>query len=282
MALLLGAFVLLQSATPVAAQTGNQSAATAEGIAVLPDASFEGMFRKFASPSTDFSRLYSWDAQMALGVSVLRKGRDALLFRSTFQSVGTENVGSQISVGGTGYILSLGYEHTHSPEVTLSAGLTHLSSHLTRDLDEKLEEIRREGGVVPDVVDPSEYNVVFFSARRTLSTWWFTPVVEISIQPVNFRFNGQPAGSARPIYLASRSTLWRGIGTSIVATTQHEIGPNAFNYFAVAFQLDGRSRPEGRLQVFVGGSPGGGLHVSPNVGALRDGFALGIRMAFGA
>jgi len=282
LALLLGVCCLVQTATPAAAQTGNEPASTTPGIAVLPDASFDAMFRKFASPSTDFSRLYSWDAHMALNVSVLRKERDALTFRSTFQSVGTENVGSKISVGGTGYILSLGYEHSRSPELTLSAGLTHLSSHLTRDLDEKLEEIRREGGIVPDVADPSEYNVVFFAARRKLPTWWFTPEVEISIQPVNFRFNGQPAGPARPIYLGTRATLWRGSGASIVAATQHEIGPNGFNYFAVAFQLDGRSRPEGRLQLFVGGSPGGGLHVSPNVGALRDGFALGVRMAFGA
>ena len=265
----------------MAAQTGKEPAATAPGLAVLDDASFDAMFRKFTSPSTDFSRLYSWDAHMALKVSVLRKGRDALRFHSTFQSVGTENLGSQISVGGTGYILSLGYEHSHSSEVTLSAGLTHLSSHLTRDLDGKLEEIRSEGGIVPDVVDPSEYNVFFFAARRKLPTWWFTPEVEISIQPVNFLFNGEPADPVRPVYLATRWAIWRGSGTSIVATTQHEIGPNGFNYFAVAFQLDGRSRPEGRLQLFVGGSPGGGLHVSPNVGALRDGFALGVRMAFG-
>jgi len=153
---------------------------------------------------------------------------------------------------------------------------------LVQTIDEKLDEIRREGGIIPDVVDPSEYNVFFFSARRTLPTWWLTPEVEVSIQPVNFRFNGQPAGRVRPIYLGTRLTPWRGGGTSIVVTTQHEIGPNGFNYFAVAFQLDGRSRPEGRLQLFVGGSPGGGLHVSPNVGALRDGFALGVRMAFGA
>jgi len=279
--LLFGACCLVQSATPAAAQTANGSAPT-ERLTVLPDAAFEALFRKFASPSTDFSRLYSWDAQMALDAAVLRKGRDTLTFRSTFQSVGTENVGSQVSVGGTGYILSLGYQHAHSPEVMLSAGLTHLSSHLTRDLDEKLDEIRREGGIIPDVVDPSEYNVFFFSARRTLPTWWLTPEVEISIQPVNFRFNGRPAGRVRPIYLGTRLTPWRGGGTSIVVTTQHEIGPNGFNYFAVAFQLDGRSRPEGRLQLFVGGSPGGGLHVSPNVGALRDGFALGVRMAFGA
>jgi hypothetical protein len=249
---------------------------------VFPHASFEAMFRKFASPTTDFSRLYSWDAHMALDVTVLRLGRDAIRFRSTFQTVGTENVGEQISVGGTGYILGLGYTHAYSPEFSIGTGLLHLSSHLTRDLDAKLEEIRLEGGLVPDVIDPPEYNVVFFSAQRKLPTIRFAPELEIAIEPVNFRFNGGPAGEVRPVYIGSRSTLWRGTGKSLVARTQHEIGTNFFNYFSVVIQLDGTSQPEGRLQLFVGGSPGHQLHVSPNVGALRDGLAVGVRMAFGA
>jgi hypothetical protein len=203
-------------------------------------------------------------------------------FRSTFQTVGTENIGSQVSVGGTGYLLGVGYVHTLSPNATLSAGIAHLSSHLTRDLDEKLEELRSAGITVPVVGDPSEYNVIYVAAYRKLSTWRFAPEFEIVFEPVNFRFNGSPAGGVRPLYLGTRWRLWRGTRQSIVARTQHEIGENPFNYFSLSLDLHGRNQAEGRLQMFVAASPGNQLHVSPNIGALRDGIAMGIRIAFSA
>jgi hypothetical protein len=66
------------------------------------------------------------------------------------QSVGTENFGSRVSVGGTGYLLGIGYVHVRSTNFRMSAGIAHLSSHLTRDLDEKVDEERlsplRPGG----------------------------------------------------------------------------------------------------------------------------------------
>ncbi|HUQ71575.1 MAG TPA: hypothetical protein VM165_18750 [Planctomycetaceae bacterium] len=281
-AILFVACSLAGRAAPVHAQAGDAAVPSTGGLAIFPDASFDAMFRKFAPPATDFSPVYSWDAHMGLDVTVLRTGPGAISFRSTFQSVGTENLDSQIGVGGTGYILGLAYVHTLSPDFRLSAGLVHLSSHLTRDLDDKLDEIREAGGSVPSVNDPSEYNVFFFAVYRQVSTWPFHPEFEIAIEPVNFRFNGSTPGTVRPVYMSSRWTMWRGTGKSIVAGTQHEIGVNPFNYFSLSFQLDGRSRPEGRLQFFVSASSGHGLHVSPNVGALRDGVALGIRMAFGA
>jgi hypothetical protein len=269
---------------------GAAPAAHAQGSAVdqtpldgvLPDASIEAGFRKYTPPSSDLSALYSWDAHMNLTLTAFRRGAGAVKFRSLFQTAGTENIGSRVSVGGTGYVLGLGYTHTYSPDFLLSGGLLHLSSHLTRDLDEKLEEIRIEGGSVPDVADPSEYNVFFIGIYRRFSTWRFTPEIELVVEPVNFHFNGRPAGGVRPVYLGSRWTLWRGSRKSIVARSQHEIGPGYFNYFSLTFQLDGRSQPEGRLQIFVGASPGDQLHVSPNIGALRDGIAVGLRMAFGA
>ena len=281
--MLFGACCLVGQTTVVKAQAQESAAEETQGRdVVLPDASFEAMFRKYTPPTNDFSRLYSWDAEMALNVTVVRVGSGRVNFRSTFQTVGTENIGSQVSVGGTGYLLGLGYVHTLSTNFTLSAGIAHLSSHLTRDLDEKLEEIRRAGVTVPVVADPSEYNVIYVAGYRKLSTWRFTPEFEIVVEPVNFRFNGSPAGDVRPVYLGTRWTLWRGTQKSIVARTQHEIGENPFNYFSLALALHGRSQAEGRFQMFIGASPGNDLHVSPNIGALRDGIALGIRIAFRA
>lgn len=187
-----------------------------------------------------------------------------------------------MSVGGTGYLLGFGYVHTYSDDFKVSAGITHFSSHLTRDLDDKLEEERNRGATIPIVDDPSEYNVIFFKGQARLSAYPFTPELDVVVQPVNFRFNGSQAGYVRPVYLGTRFTLWHGHNKSVVAETQHEIGKNPFNSFSLSFELYARNQPEGRFRIFVTASPGHTLHISPNTGGLRDGIAVGIRMKFRA
>ena len=264
------------------AQARGNSAVGGQEQGGFPDASFEAAFRKYMPPKNIFSPFFAWDAHMVLNLTVFRKGSSAVNFQGVFQSVGTENLGSRVSVGGTGYVLGLGYVHTYSADFTLSAGITHLSSHLTRDLDDKLDEETGKGATIPIVADPSEYNVFFFKAYRRFSAWRFTPEVQIAVEPMNFNFNGGRRDYVRPVYLATRSTLWKGGEKSIVAETQHEIGKNSFNNFSVSFELYARNQPEGRFQIFVSASPGHNLHVSPNIGALRDGIAFGIRMHFRA
>ena len=266
----------------VEAQAPGNSAVGTPGQGGFPDASFDAAFRKYTPPKNIFSPFYSWDAHMALNLTVFRKGPGAVSFQGIFQSVGTQNLGSKVSVGGTGYVLGLGYVHTYSADFKLSAGIAHLSSHLTRDLDDKLEEETDKGAPIPIVADPDEYNVFFFTAYRRFSPWRFTPELEIAIEPMNFRFNGGRPGYVRPVYLGSRSTLWHGNQKSIVTGTQHEIGKNPFNSFSLSFELFARNQPEGRFQIFVSASPGHNLHVSPNIGGLRDGIAFGIRMHFRA
>jgi len=267
---------------PAAVEAQGRASSTSETQGGFPDASFDAAFRKYTPPKNKFSPFYAWDAHMALGLTVFRTGSSAVQFTGLFQTIGTENLGSKVSVGGTGYVLSLGYVHSYSADVKLSAGLAHLSSHLTRDLDDKLEEETLKGTTIPVVSDPSEYNVFFFRAHWKLSAWPFRPELEVVLEPVNFEFNGGDAGDVRPVYFGTRSTLWRGNQKSLVAETQHEIGGNPFNNVSLSFELFARGQPEGRFQIFVSASPGHHVHVSPNIGALRDGIALGIRMHFRA
>jgi hypothetical protein len=278
-AALFGALCLCVPTEVEAQAPGNAANETQGGF---PDASFDATFRKYTPPGNIFSPFYSWDAHMALGVTVFRKGSGAVDFSGVFQTIGTENLGSKVSVGGTGYLLGLGYVHTYSADFKLSAGITHLSSHLTRDLDEKLEEERDRGATIPVVTDPDEYNVLFFKGYRKLSARPFTPELVVVVAPIGFRFNGSPRLHIRPVYLGTRLTLWQGNQKSIVAETQHEIGENPLNNFSLLFELYARNQPEGRFQLFVSASPGHGLHVSPNIGGLRDGIAFGIRMHFRA
>jgi hypothetical protein len=280
-AMLFGALCLF-APTAIEAQARGQSANQTEEPGALPDASFEAAFRKYTPPKNIFSPFYSWDAHMASSLTVFRKGPGAVNFSAVFQTIGTENLGSKVSVGGTGYLLGLGYVHTYSADFKLSAGIRHLSSHLTRDLDDKLDEETSKGATIPIVADPSEYNVFFFKAYRKFSASPFTPELEIVIEPINFRFSGGRAGDVRPVYLRTRSTLWQGDQKSIVAETQHEIGKNPFNTFSLSVELYARNQPEGRFQIFASASPGHDLHVSPNIGGLRDGIAFGIRMHFRA
>jgi hypothetical protein len=280
-AMLFGVLCLLAPAV-VEAQSPERSAPEPELQGGFPDASFETTFRKYTPPTNVFSPFYAWDADMALNLTVFRKGPGAVDFRGVIQAVGTENFGSRVSVGGTGYLLGLGYVHTYSADFRLSAGIRHLSAHLTRDLDEKLEDERSEGSTIPVVADPSEYNVFFFHVYRKFAAYPFTPELEVAIEPISFRFSGGRGADVRPVYLGSRSTFWQGDQKSVVAETQHEIGKNPFSRFSLILHLYERNQRKGRFQIFVSASPGRSMHVSPNVGGVRDGIALGIRVKFQA
>ena len=75
-AMLIGACCLVGQTTVVEAQAQENAAENAQGRStVLPDASFEAMFRKYTPPTNEFSRLYSWDAFLALNLTVVRAGR---------------------------------------------------------------------------------------------------------------------------------------------------------------------------------------------------------------
>jgi hypothetical protein len=245
-----------------------------------PEAAFEAAFEKYVFPDTPFSPFYSWDAHMRLDVSVFRKGSGGLNFTSTFQTIGTQNLGSKVSVGGTGYLLGVGHVQAMSDELALQGGFTHLSSHLTRDLDGKVDEQRREGEDIPVVEDPDEFNVVWFGLYRKMPAWPFRPEIEIIVTPVNFLFTGDDAGDVRPVYVRTGFTLWRGARKSVTAATRHEIGHNAFNSFSLSWELFTAAQQEGRVQLFVAATPGDSFHVSPHIGGLRDGLAFGVRLRF--
>ena len=250
----------------------------AERQGALPDASFATAFRKYTPPRNRFSPFYSWDAEMALNLTLFRKGPGAVRFRGVMQTLGTENLGSKVSVGGTGYIIDVGYVHAYSAAFALSAGVSHLSSHLTRDLDDKLEEERVGGAAIPIVDDPSEYNVPYFKVYREFQRVPLTPAIEIAVEPISFRFNAAPRAAPRPVYLATRWRLWHGRESSLAAETQHEFGKNPFNQLALVLGLYTGTGRDGRLQIFLSVSPGSSMHVSPNIGGLRDGIAFGARV----
>jgi hypothetical protein len=246
----------------------------------LPDASFDTTFRKYTPPDNTFSPFYSWDASMRLDVTVYRRASSALAFTGIIQAIGTENLGRQVSVGGTGYILTGAYVRARSPALTLSAGMTHLSSHLTRDLDDKIAEERTDGRTIPVVKDPDQYNVFFF---KVSSTFWTGPAalnLDLVVQPITFRLFGDLRGNSRPLFAATRWTPWRGDRKSLTVETQHEVGARPFNRFSLALGLFERRQSDGRLQLVVSASPGAELHVSPNIGAFRNGISLGVRVKF--
>ena len=241
----------------VGAQAAAPPASDPQGQGAFPDASFDASFRQYVPLDNLYSPYYLWDANMALAVTVYRKGRGAVDFGAVFQTAGTENLGTQVGVGGTGYILRAGYVRRVSRTLSLSAGIAHLSSHLTRDLDDKTDEQRREGAVIPDVQDPDEYNVAYLGARLVFERWPLEPELEVVFEPVNFRFDLGHAPYARPLYLGTRSTLWRRGRKTVALETQHEIGNNAFNYFCLLLELFPKGQRDGRFQLFVAGSPAG-------------------------
>lgn len=246
----------------------------------LADAVFEASFQKFMPPETIYSPYYSWDAAMGLDLTVFRKGSSAFGFTGVVQTAGTENLGTKVGVGGTGYVLRFEYERALSRGRTVAAGVSHLSSHLTRDLDDKTDERRREGARIPEVVDPDEYNAVFVRGVATMSRWPLGPEIEIVLQPLNFRFDFGRARYVRPVYVRGRWVLWRGVRRLMAMETQHEIGRRPFHHLAVSLELCAKKQSRGRFQVFASVCPGSSLHTSPYIGGLRGGMAVGFRMRF--
>ena len=242
----------------------------------FPDASFFAAFRKYAPPENSFSPFYSWDAYLGLDVTAFRKGVHGVELATILQTVGTENLGERVSVGGTGYILGVGYTHAFR-RFKGSIGIRHLSSHLTRDLTHKEEDVAAGGGVVPTVKDASEYNVVFLKTA-------FSPVppaeVTVIVNPISFEFDGDWGSYVRPVHLDARWTLWKGRDTALAAETQFELGRNPFDTYSLSLDLFKRDAPRGRLQLMFSVSPGHELHLSPIVGAVLDGVSFGVRMNF--
>ena len=260
------------------AQERERSAGDVLPEGAFPDATFDAAFRKYTLANSTFSPFYSWDARMALNLTVVRQGSRAVGISSMFQTVGTENLGSKVGVGGTGYLLGLAYTHTRSARLRFSSGLVHFSSHLTRDLDDKIDEEHAKGHAIPLVDDPSEFNVIYFKGTWKPGGAQWAPEMELVVQPINFRFNHSQPDYVRPIYFGTRWTLWQGDRKSLIAETQQEFGENPFTNVALVFALFARNQPEGRFQIFLSGAPGANVHVSPQTGALRDGIAFGIRL----
>jgi hypothetical protein len=246
---------------------------------VLTDAEFFVSFRKYTPPTNDFSPFYSWDAEMGVDFTAVRHGSDAVTASALIQTVGTQNVGSRVSIGATGYDLGFEYVHT-THRAKLAAGYRHLSSHLTRDLTDKEEEVRQLSGNVPTVIDPSQFNIVYVSGTTTLTQVPFTPEILVALAPIAFRFNDSPTGNVRPVFGTTEWTLWRGRENALAVDTQHELGSNSFNRYSLEFDMMRRNRRKGRFQTILSIAPGHELHISPYLGAVMDGAALAVRLNF--
>jgi hypothetical protein len=241
---------------------------------------FDAQFRKYTAPRNDFSPFYSWDADMGLDVTLLRHGPDSVQFVSVFQSVGTENVGSRVSVGGTGYVIGFGYTRTLSDRFAIAAGIQHLSTHLTRDLDQKDREVRDSGGPIPGTADRTEYNVVFLRLTHSFPSAPLQPQIGVTVDPVNFELDGTIVGDVRPLYATTRWIVGAHGDATFAVETQHEVGHNPYNCATLRLELFHRDEQPARLALFVTAAPGRHLHVSPNIGGRRDGVAVGFRMRF--
>ena len=261
------------------AQAAGTTPAVPPGPLVLPDAAFDVTFQKFTPPANAFSPYYAWDARMGMDLTLLRRGVRAFQFVGVIQTVGTENLGTRVSVGGTGYILRLAYVHTYSAHSSVSAGISHLSSHLTRDLDAKTEEERQRARPIPHSVDPPEYNAIFVEGRRRFPSRRLAPELRIGLTPLSIRLNGRGLAPVRPVYAQTRWTIWRRRDTAAAIETQHEIGRNPLNRLSAVLDFRAGGQADGRFQVFASGAIGRGLQVSPMVGAVRDDIAAGIRLA---
>jgi hypothetical protein len=261
--------------TTAGAQAGSQIAVEPQGV--LPQSVVQVEFRKYVPPSRVYSPFFSWDALLGVDATAFRKGPHGIDIAAVIQSVGTENLGSRISIGAARYMLGFGYVNASRP-VTFSLGFRHLSSHLTRDLDEKEAEVRHRGGEVPSVDDALDSNIVYVKGAGTLSRVLFRPEIVVLVAPVNFRLGGGELGYVRPFYAETRWRLWANRAAALVLETRHELGTNPFNDFTLRIDLARQDESVGRFQILLSVAPGESFHVSPHLGGVADGVTLGVRL----
>lgn len=257
------------------AQTDSRVPAKTEGV--LPEAVVHVEYRKYVPPSRAYSPFYSWDTSLGLDATAFRTGAHGIDFAAIIQTVGTENLGTRIGVGAARYMIGFGYVNASRP-VTFSLGFRHLSSHLTRDLDEKEDEVRSRGGVVPATDDSLDSNIVYIKAAGTLSKVPFTPDIAVLVAPTNFRLGGGQLGHVRPFYAETQWHLWGGRLAALVIETRHELGSNAYDAYTLRIDLARQGESIGRFQVLLSVAPGESIHVSPHLGGIADGVALGVRL----
>jgi hypothetical protein len=261
--------------TTARAQAGPQGPVEPRGV--LPESVVHVEFRKYVPPSRPYSPFYSWDSRLGLDAMAFRTGDHGIDLAAIIQSVGTENVGSRIGIGAVRYMLGFGYVNASSP-VTFSVGFRHLSSHLTRDLDEKEREVRSRGGVVSTNEDSLDSNIVYVKGVGTLSTVPFTPEIVVLVAPVNFRLGGGELGHVRPFYAETRWRLWESRAAALLLESRHELGGNPFNEFTLRIDLARQGESIGRFQILLSAAPGQSFHVSPHMGGVADGVTLGVRL----
>ena len=133
---------------------------------------------------------------------------------------------------------------------------------------------------MPAVDDPAEYNIVYLKAAGTLFRIPFAPEIVLFVTPIAFRFNGGSPGNVKRVYAETLWRLWRGRARALTLETQHEWGSNSFNRFSLQFDLVRANGRTARFQMFLSAAPGDELHVSPVVGAIMDGVAVGFRLNF--
>ena len=258
----------------------SQSNSGAKSSGMFPEAQFEGSFQKYLSRDI-FSPFFSWNGSMGIDINVYQKGNNSIYFKSDFQTVGAQKTESKINVAGTSYILEGRHRYQFSENSYIGAGITHLSSHLTQDLEIIVLDQTRKGAIIPDI-DSSDLNVIFFEGRKQFVSLLLQPDIRVRLQPVGFRFRGGGYKYERPVFVETAITPWRGNEKRFVVATQHEWGDNYFNDYSLRLELFSRGDKEGRFQIFTAYSPGAKLHVSPNAGWHRDGVRAGIKLVFSA
>lgn len=274
----------LSESSLAAAQTADPGTTPVPALTdgVVPAASFGASFRKYAPPDNDFSAFASWDADLNFNVSAMRRGPHGLDIGALVQSIGLEVPGSRVGVAAIGYIIRISYVHNGPDDTVVSAGLMHLSSHLTRDLEQQIDGALAQRTRVPRVEDPAEYNVPYVRVVRTWAARRLRPRLEVAVQPINVRVGTWTLDEVRPLYVAFAASLWRTPRVTVAVETQHEIGTRPLNNFTAVFDVHGPARDDGRLQFFTNVSFGDSFHVSPNLGGLRDGVGIGVRLKFRA
>lgn len=245
----------------------------------LPEARF------FADIGKHFARgpfqiVYSWETTIGFGTKVYRRGKHSFGFEFDVQTAGAPPSERRINIAGTSYILGPSYLYKLNDHTNFSFGFTHLSSHITKDELEIIEQERRRGVTIPPIKF-DDLNVGFIEVAHGFAFKQLEPSFRFRFQPLGIKFRGGYNFYNEPVFLSTQLRLWKRRSSNLLFITQHEFGERSFNDSMLRLDLlKPSAKDEGRFQLMLNYSPGWGLRASPNVGWHKEGFSTTMRFVF--
>lgn len=254
----------------------------------MREAKFSAEFQKYfgGRPLQEF---FSWQSRIGGDMALFESEKNAVWFKLNFQVVGGHPTDWKINTSGNSFTIEGRYERKIK-SFGVGLGLTHVSTHLTKDVSKRVEALLVNQKNLPrDELEQlirfrdfelNDINLAFVSIEKQIKLGPFRPTALIRIQPVDLSFRGNFSYYKMPFSLATETSLWQRNQKRILLETHSEFGKKELVAdFALRLDLAPQEQGEGRIQILLGYSPGKNAYTTSD-GLYSEGPFATVRFVF--